>query len=267
MRAEDCNPTPIKSGHFSKNSIKNLKHSLIISEDGGYFLLLNSIDDDEIKMLKENGLNEEYLVKVKSPSSGSESRKKLIIGKEFFSQVRIGLSLGSNETSNLLKLGEIVFCRKTVHLNSMNKITIKLNKIRRNLWENYSLVLLNKLVKSPQVYDMLLVDPMDGLEKQHCKGYIIGQFIPSLDGNKAFMKSNSPFKKNWLHQKAYFIDVFTGVSKLLNLGICLTDMKPSNTLYNSNKLEGFICLSGIVQKKTREDLAKNSFIKDSGNLL
>lgn len=253
------NKAPLLSGFFGKKIIKNLPHSVIMGEDGGFFLLLNSANDEELNILKQNKIEESYLKNItKRSSSASQLQNKLVIGQGTFGKIRVCLALSGNEKSNLLKAGDLVCCKKTDHFQKKKRnSTVSMNSIRTNCWSDYSIGIIGESVYAPDVYDLMIAEPLQGLEKRHCKGCTIQQFLPVLNGDKAFSKNNGPLSRSWFHQRAYFVDIFKSISKLLSMGICMTDLKPANTLYNSRKSRGsLIDLSGVVQKKTRSDLEK-----------
>ena len=87
-------------------------------------------------------------------------------------------------------------------------------------------------------------------------------FISNNDGHKEF---NKPENQTWDHQKKYLIDIFNGISKLLDLGIAMTDLKPGNTLYDPEKRIGsLISLGGAQKTKNKEELSKFDMTKFSG---
>lgn len=121
---------------------------------------------------------------------------------------------------------------------------------------------------------MHIIEKQEGVDMAHCKGYTIQKYLPVLDGMKAFTKEKrdkstgkvtipqGPFYKEWVHQRAYFMDILRGVANLLNAGIAMTDLKPGNTLYNAEIYSGtLIDLLGVVTKKSME-LLKQAKVKD-----
>ena len=337
------------TGRFDKKNFPNLSHSLIIGEDGGFYAILNKLSEFECEILLETGeISNEYLkaCKIKMPSS---EKSKFIIGKGSFGLLRFCMALTRNETSTTLKPGQIICVKKTAYLGkNVGNEEATMPEIRENVWNDYSVGDIGRMIFSPAVYDMKIiesqkfeieineedknieekiikeeekkVDTMEegktGVEEEipqdeqatkkkkpgkakkkkskqneneieegegkskintsarkeektikeenkvaesannfsHVKGYTMLQFVAVYDGSKVFLE-NSKFFNNWTHQKAYLIDIFTIVSKLLNKGICMTDLKPQNTLYDSNNYRGMLIdLGGVVRKKSREEL-------------
>ena len=52
-----------------------------------------------------------------------------------------------------------------------------------------------------------------------------------------------------MKKKKYFVDIFTGIDKLLDAGLAMTDLKPGNTLYESASGKGhLIDFGGLVSR-------------------
>ena len=132
-----------------------------------------------------------------------------------------------------------------------------MKEIRDNVWNDYSSGEISNLVFSPAVYDMMMIsDASSYLTESHQKGYTMQQFVAVYDGSKVFTE-NPTFKQDWSHKKKYLVSVFQVVSKLLDKGICMTDLKPENTLYDADNGRGMLIdLAGVVRKENRNELIK-----------
>ena len=249
----------ILNGRFDKKQFKNLKHSIIIGDDGGFYALLNTIDEEEKEILLEDGeISKEYAKSWDKITGELKNTYKVVIGKGSFGKIRICLVLTKNETSTVMIPGQIICVKKTYHFkkgedgNLTNEIF--LNEIRKNTWNDYSGGEIGDLVFSPAVYDIKIIEPLSSLASIHYKGYTMQEFIPVYDGSKVFRK-NAKYFNDWLHQKRYLISIFEATKKLLILGICMTDLKPENTLYDGENLRGMLIdLAGVVKKASIKEL-------------
>jgi len=256
------------SGFFGKKQHPGLKHSVIIGDDGGFYALLNTINNKEKQMLLETGeIQPEYLENCFKETTKSDS-SKIIIGKGSFGTIRICMSLTRNETSAIMKPGQCICVKKTMHFNKIitnekgedgRKFTWR--EIRENSWNDYSVGEVSHLIFSPEVYDMKILESSAGIDEIHQKGYTFQKFVPVLDGSKAF-KPNGPYYNKWSHQRSYLCSIFEITSKLLNKGICITDMKPENTLYDGENYKGMLIdLAGVVRKRSRKELESISCLE------
>ena len=148
----------ILSGKFNKTDLKNnLSHSVIIGDDGGFYTLLNRASDDELLMLNEEDISEDYLKNITINSIKNITiNSKIIIGKGSFGKIKISVALTTNKTSDILKDGQIICVKETIHLkNNMNynsKNNMMKNKeIRKNTWNNYHTREISKLINSPDI--------------------------------------------------------------------------------------------------------------------
>ena len=103
-------------------------------------------------------------------------------------------------------------------------------------------------VYAPKVYDMGITHKENNSDVSY-KGYLMIELKPNNDGHKVFAK---PENQTWDQQKKYLIDIFKGVSKLLSAGIAMTDLKPGNTLYDTETRKGSLIDLGGVQKAKDE---------------
>ena len=232
----------------------HLKHSVIFGDDGGYYALVNTIDSDEFQMFLETGkLTKDYLEGITKEVEGD--LKKIIIGKGSFGTIRISVSLNTNVTSQLLQPGELICVKKTGYVNKkiikegVEDRIIKINLIYENAWNDYLSGEIGNLIFSPDVYDMKIIDSIDGIDENHQKGYTLQKFVPVSDGSRVF-GTKGKYAGIWIHQKCYLMDIFDVTLKLLKTGICMTDKKPENTLYNGEDNRGMLIdLAGVVRKK------------------
>jgi len=258
----------ILSGRFDKKTYPQLIHTLIIGDDGGIFALINSIDENEKSMIIDGGqIQQDYAQSwpaVNVPNVGN--RYKINIGEGSFGKIRLCMALTKNETSETLKPGQLICVKKTAYFQrKFKKTSVTFSEIREHTWNDYSVGDVGRLIFSPAVYDMKIIEPCPSIVKEHQKGYTMQQFVPVYDGSKVFQK-NQKYFDNWTHQKSYLMSIFEVVSKLLDMGICMTDLKPQNTLYDGENNRGMLIdLAGVVRKLRRKDLetCKIIYIKET----
>lgn len=247
----------IITGRFDK-TLFNLSHTVIYCEDGGFFALMNTITEDELKLF--SNIDQEYISHCILNKTSSEI--KLRVGQGGLGTIRFSLVLTTNEISNSGKCsmapGQIICVKKTG--NSYEKILkgkkASPQEIRENTWNDYSIGDIGKIIYSPEVYDFKIIEKSPFIAHKHIKGYTFQQLKPIYDGRKVFEK-NGKYFNDWSHQKSYLVSIFDAISKLLNKGICMTDLKPANTLYDGENQRGvLIDLAGVVKKNSREALEK-----------
>jgi len=244
--------TCVLSHRFDKWAL-NLPHTIISGEDGGFFYLLNSPSEEEINLLKNEEIPADYLQKITLDSTTN----KMVIGEGGCGKIRLSIALTINESARngeiTMHIGEILCVKKSKHVGYIeDDEEITINEVRMNVWNDYFVGGLAKYLHSPNVYDILQVDLCDTPEKLHKKGYTFQQFLPIYDGN-IFKKKRE--LQTWRHQKKYFLDIMIAVNELLDQGVCMTDLKPGNTLYDSENMKGkLIDLAGVVRKKSRMEM-------------
>ena len=109
------------------------------------------------------------------------------------------------------------------------------------------------------MYDFKIVEPAENINEKHWKGYTMQKLCAFYDGKKVFEKGGK-YCNQWTHEKYYLISVFEIISKLLNVGVCMTDLKPANTLYDGENYSGtLIDLAGVVKKGNRKGLETCKF--------
>lgn len=236
----------ILHGRFQKTSKNHLSHSVICGDNGGIYAVLNSLTDEEMKIFMEEGrIAEENL---KSWTKGKENGKnKLIIGEGGLGKIRLGIVLVGSKNSSTMRVGEIICFKKTKNIIEVGQNNMAY--IRRHCYNDYFSGEFKEIILSPNIYDIKIMDMAENIiETKHIKGYTMMQLMPIKNGAASFRKKG-PYHMNWEHQKCYFKDIFERIQKLLNMGICMTDLKLANTLYNSESRRGILIdLGGVVKK-------------------
>ena len=256
----------VLSGRFEKKNHPNrLSHSIIVGDDGGIFALMNSISDEEKLMILEAGQIQNDYAPVAN-AKNVDNRFKIKIGEGSFGKIRLCVALTKNETSETMKPGQIVCVKKTAHFKKMiRKTAFNYIDIREHTWNDYSVGDVGRLIFSPAVYDMKIIDLYPSIPIEHLKGYSMLQFVAVYDASKVF-NQNQKYFDNWVHQRSYLISIFEVISKLLDMGICMTDLKPQNTLYDGENQRGMLIdLAGVVRKPKRKDLetCKLKYIRET----
>ena len=242
----------LKRGRFDKKTYKKLPHSVIIGWDGGFYALMNTITEDEKTLMLEGGdISQDYADRWEKQEN---NKFKLIIGKGAFGKIRLCMALTRNESSNKMKPGEIMCVKKSLVFQEESYL-YSLGEMNQNVWNDYSSGEVSNLIFSPEVYDLtLLTNASSFAIEAHQKGYSMQKFIAVYDGSKIFLQ-NGKFFRQWEHQRNYILTLFEVVSSLLSHGVCMTDLKPENTLYDGeNGRATLIDLAGVVRKKNKEEL-------------
>ena len=121
----------IKKGSIDKKDAE-LEHSILLGEDGGLYMLLNRISEEEKKLLSSIGkFDMDYLNSVLEGN-------KLKIGEGAFGKIRMGIGLLPNFLlrGNMIK-GEIICLKKTKHNNQKiknDKKKCSLDDISKSTW-------------------------------------------------------------------------------------------------------------------------------------
>ena len=147
--------------------------------------------------------------------------------------------------------------KKSLIFEKKKAKTFRLAISSSNVWNDYSSGEMSHFTFSPQVYDMMILgDASSFILESHQKGYTMQEFVPVFDGSKIFEKDGK-YYQNWEHQKNYLSTVFKSISNLLKEGICMTDLKPANTLYDAENGRGMLIdLAGVVRLGNQENLKK-----------
>ena len=198
------------------------------------------------------------------------NKYKVIIGQGGFGKIRLSFVLINNKTSETMKVGQIICVKKTRNFqnNIENDFNVnkgfKLHEIIINSWNYYSAGEVGKLIFSPTIYDLRIIEKSSPTVLIYLKGYIMQEFKPVFDGSKAFQPGQI-YHNQWFHQKKYFLSIFSVISKLLNRGFCMTDIKPENTLYDGENNRGMLIdLAGVIRKSSRSELeqCKIKYVKE-----
>ena len=245
----------ILRGRFDKKIYPDLSHSIILGWDGGLFALFNSATEEEMAMLLEGGeISEDY---VKTWKKNENNLFKIIIGMGGCGKIRLSMVLTGNETSSTMKPGDMICVKKSLIFEKKKAKTFRLAISSSNVWNDYSSGEMSHFTFSPEVYDMMLQgDASSFILESHQKGYTMQEFVPVFDGSKIFEK-NGKYYQNWEHQKNFLSTVFQSISNLLKAGICMTDLKPANTLYDAENGRGMLIdLAGVVRFDNEAKLKK-----------
>ena len=90
----------------------------------------------------------------------------------------------------------------------------------------------------------------------HLKGYLMMEVLPQNTGGRIFQL---PEYQKWEYQKPYLLDVFKGNLSLLSMKVAMTDLKPDNTLYDTDLRKATIIdLGGTVKVESYQHLDKFS---------
>ena len=164
--------------------------------------------------------------------------------------------LTGNETSSTMKPGDVICVKKSLIFEKKTK-RFNLANSSSNVWNDYSSGEMSHFTFSPGVYDMMLLgDGSSFILESHQKGYTMQEFVPVFDGSKIFQKDGK-YYQNWEHQKSYLSTVFKSITNLLKEGICMTDLKPANALYDAENGRGMLIdLAGVVRLGNETNLKK-----------
>ena len=261
MDDDEFKSAAIIHGRFDKNIFKDLDHSVILGDDGGLYALLNKISEDEKNLIVQEEIKDSHYVKNNWKLNSVTKQYKIIIGNGAFGKIRLSMALTKNEVSSIMKPGKIVCVKKSAHINKVlqdeNNKKMSLRTIREISWNDYSVGDVQRLVYAPIIYDFKIIECLSTkiIDEKHQKGYTIQEFKALYDGSRVFRKKKAIYYGNWDHQKSYLVSIFEAISQLLNKGICMTDLKPQNTLYDGENYRGMLIdLGGVIKKANRKEL-------------
>ena len=260
-------------GRFDKDDFK-LSNSLIVGEDGGLYLLLNRLDQEQQQgMVQKNIVTEIYLkdkiVKAEE-EKGDKIREnfrgdKIVLGKGGFGKVRLALNLFRGKKDP----GDIVCIKKTKNFKELTpkgtdiSISNALQQATEITLKDYFASGVAEKVYAPQIFDLALVaDPLvnseDKLNKCHQKGYLMMEMFPQNTATKIFRE---PTYQKWKYQKPFLIDLISGTLELLNKRIAFTDLKPDNALFDPDTFKTTIIDLGGTIKIAATDSVDNFNIR------
>jgi hypothetical protein len=221
-----------KYNEEEKSGYKFLNHTAILGEDGGLYLLLNSIDE-EIKAMLSTAIDPKYLDdKVKKTKS--DGTEKIVLGAGSFGKVRFALSLFAAKASP----ADIICVKKTKNFAQLNDELRGKQEYKPTAFEqvtdvtisDYFVDEITSLIYAPEVLDIALVTDKNVITNPtHQKGYLMMEVLPQNTGTKIF--ADERYQK-WEYQKPYLLDIFRAIDALMKKNIAITDLKPDNTLYD-----------------------------------
>jgi WD40 repeat protein len=229
----------IKSGRLDKTKF-DLPHTLIFGEDGGLYALLNRLDESEKKII-DSIMGEDYLKdKIVEAKFGTE---KVVIGKGGFGTVKFGLSIFNDP-------GKVICIKKTKSYSEISEID-KMSFITENTMSDYFGSGVIKSIYVPKIFDMTIVSDKDAGHK-HQKGYLMMEIFPQNTGTRVF---SDPKYQKWEYQKPYMISLVQNIQNLAEENVVMTDLKPDNTLYNTDtRKTSIIDLGGTIKFNSKEEI-------------
>ena len=219
---------------FDKRNFKSyLTHSIILGADAGIYVLLNSISKTEKKiLLLDSHINLEILPLIIKKTG------KVIIGEGSFGKIRLAMAIIPNKKKETSLLGGNIICVKKAGSKKRKKENLE---ICQSTWNDYCSI--DFLDDAPEIFDMRITVGCDNCLQGYCF-----QRLLMLPNGRIFYK-NEEYQK-WLHVKPYFIGIFSLMIDLHEKGICMTDLKPGNTLYDrKTKISKLVDLAGAVRSK------------------
>ena len=266
------------TGRFDK-TVFGLSHTLICGEDGGLVLLLNRLSKEQQEdMVLGNIVTKEYLNdKIKNDEKKGESTNdRVVIGQGGFGIVRFGLNLFRGSK---VGPGEIICIKKSKSLTHIarensesewtdldeedknNAIIPAATDIVGSTLDDYFGSSVAEKVYAPHLFDMTIVaGSLLTSEKEkddvadHRKGYTMMEIVPQNSAAAIFADAKYQL---WKYQKPYLIDVLETTEKLLNERIAFIDLKPDNTLYDSDLFQTSMIDMGSALKLFSTDAPEN----------
>jgi serine/threonine protein kinase len=216
----------VMRGRFDKDPSLSINSSLIIGDEGGLFLLLNSIrpKSEEEQLIEEAGVSEEYLNEKRNAESS-----KVILGEGSFGKVRLALSIFGNLK---VDIGQLVCVKKSFSIGEakdFRKKTNTLGNITDSCFEDFFVKKLTEAVYAPKSLDMAILSNKY-IKDSHRKAYLVMEIVPQDTADKAFAK---PEYQKWEYQKPFIIEILKTMEGLLrNERIFNSDLKPQNALFD-----------------------------------
>ena len=245
----------IISGRFDKNKF-GLSDTLIMGEDGGLYLLLNRLNEEQKSVLVEKHIvTKSYLEdKFKKQEVNDPKGDKVILGKGGFGTVKFALNLLKSKASP----GEIICIKKTEafgKLESDEVFSTPLEQATEATIGDYFTNDIAETIYAPNVFDLALVTEGSAQGRHdHRKGYLMMEMLPQNTATKIFEEAKY---QKWEYQKPYLLDVFNSGQEMLSKNIAMTDLKPDNTLYDTDTRKATIIdLGGTVKVEHQEQLSR-----------
>jgi len=143
-----------------------------------------------------------------------------------------------------MKLGDLICVKKYLKCAKDGKIRSQSDILINALKDYYAEP---ELVFSPEAYDLSLISSPNVNEK-HRKGYTMHRFFPAKNGEEIV-------NLDWSCIFRFMCDLFEGMIKLFDKGICMLDFKLENTLLDDQNKQGrYIDMGGAVYKFSRQEL-------------
>jgi serine/threonine protein kinase len=242
-----------KSKFKDEEKNKFLTHSLILGEDGGLYALINTLNEETWQIL-ETVADRSYIEdKQVKGEKGNVNKNKIVLGAGGFGKVRFALSLFDTKANSC----DVICIKKTKSYGQLDALH-KIQAITDGTIDDYFTDTVAKVIYSPAILDMALISDFN-LKANHQKGYIMMEVLPKNTGTKVFADKKCQV---WEYQKPYCISLLQGLLELMKQGIVMTDLKPDNTLYDTDTYKTTIIdLGGTVQVKDLQnfDAVRTSF--------
>lgn len=217
-----------------------LTHSIIFGADEGIYMLLNSLSIQESNLLLDDSIiNKEMWHLI------INEKRKIIIGEGSFGKIRMAMVLVPNKKEQSSMVGGNIICVKKA--GSKNKPKTQM-EVWESTWNDYCSI--DFLDDAPEIFDMKITMDRCGLLQGYCF-----QKLLMLPNGTIFFKNEE--YQSWLHVKHYFIGIFKLMIDLHKKGICMTDLKPANTLYDiKTRTTKLVDLAGAVRNENLSSCKK-----------
>ncbi len=247
----------IISGRFDKGKF-GLENSVICGEDGGCFLLLNRLTQDQQEdMINENIVTKEFLKDKLIMPKNQEPEKveddKIVIGQGGFGAVKFALSLFQGKASP----GDVICIKKSKNFEYLaakggGMLFSALQQATEATVGDYFSSDIAEKVFAPEVFDLALVTTESaistnkkGRRNDHRKGYLMMQMFPQNTATRIFSETKY---QEWKYQKPYLQEILQCTQDLLSQKIAFTDLKPDNSLYDADIFKTMIIdLGGCIK--------------------
>ncbi len=160
----------IFKGRFDKkNPNLNIKSTMVLGDEGGFYMLLNSVhpESEEQQIIEEAGVSKDFLNEKRDPKIW-----KLVLGERSFGKVRLALSIFGNAS---VDIGQLVCVKKSHSIGEEKNPRKKINtlgNVTDSCFEDYFVKNLNESVYSPKPLDMAILSS-EKIENVHRKAYLV----------------------------------------------------------------------------------------------
>ena len=148
----------LKSAHIDKVDF-GIEHSIMIGDEGGLYMLLNSINEEDKKIIIDSGQIHEGFLEDKIAKTKKKNKKgidKVVIGSGGFGIVKFALTLTS---SGALEAGKLICIKKT------KKDEFDKERILNITLGDYFIDDVGNYVYAPKVYDMGITYKINEMSK------------------------------------------------------------------------------------------------------